>query len=531
MLMNVRKNKINNLLRKIKYTYEKNWMNDGKENKKKEKVLVLGSGWGGINFLLNIDFNKYDVTLISPRNYFTFTPLLPCLCCGTLSVNACRESVSRFLKKNGCSGNYLQLECTDIMYKEKYVKCVDSNNEEVNIMYDYLIIAVGAKTNSFNIKGVEKYALFVKDVDDALRIRRKFLENLEMCTFEKNNVISDEKKKYMLHVVIVGGGPTGVEVAGEFADFVNKEIRKKYEDIFPLISISIIEGGNNLLPTFTQSISDFTKNNFKNLNINVLTNYYVTEVDEQYFTIQSSVNKNEKKKIPYGLIIWASGLAQTPLVNNFLKKIPEQVNNKILNVNSQLNVIGINTNNIFAIGDCKKIQPLQLHQHTNEIIQFLNCSKLTSDTLKIKAEKLSMTFPQVSESKWDYIKNKTGDMNEQQFHDYLYQIDQHYKSPSPTAQNAKQEARYLSHVFNHILPGKNDQLLIPSFQEKWKGSLAYIGNHQAVANLPFYEIKGGLFSFTFWRMVYIQLLLTWKTRYFFFVDSLRTRICGRSFVK
>lgn len=85
-------------VRKI-YNVAKNNLKNNKDIERKEKIIILGSGWGGFNFLLNIDFKKYDVTLISPRNYFTFTPLLPCLCSGTLSVNVCTESIRNFLRK------------------------------------------------------------------------------------------------------------------------------------------------------------------------------------------------------------------------------------------------------------------------------------------------------------------------------------------------------------------------------------------------------------------------------------------------
>ncbi|KJP88654.1 hypothetical protein AK88_01734 [Plasmodium fragile] len=535
MSMKIRRNGVHSVLKNVKCIYEnKREISTSRIYRdRKEKIVILGSGWGGINFFINIDFKKYDVTLISPRSYFTFTPLLPCMCSGTLSAKVCTENVSTFLRKKGSSGKYLQLECTDIVPEEKQVICKDNKNNQVKISYDYLVISVGAKTNSFNIKGVDKHAFFVKDVEGVINIRRKFLDVLHICSTER---ISDEEKKKLLHVVVVGGGPTGVEVAGEFADFINKDVKRKYKNIFPFISVSIIEGGKNLLPTFTQNISDFTKKTFHSSNINVLTNYYVKEVDEHNICIQSSLDQNEKRKqIPYGILIWASGLAQTPLITNFLKKIPEQVNNNILNVNGHLAVIGIRDQNIYAIGDCKKIQPLQLHEHLNEVLHHFSSSSSTtfsSDLLKSKANELCRKFPQVSQSKWDYQKNKRAQMDKQQFCEYLKEIDQNYKSPTPTAQNAKQEAYFLSNLFNTLMENKTQgNNHFPSFVEKWKGSIAYIGNHQVVAHLPFLEITGGLFSFTFWKMVYIQLLLTWRSRFAFILDFLRTKFFGRPFSK
>lgn len=525
-------NGMKSFLQVIKNTYEKNWSNNIISGNKlyggngKEKVVILGSGWGGINFLKNIDFHKYDVTLISPRSYFTFTPLLPCMCSGTLSINSCTESVRKFLRQGNSRGNYLQLECTDILPEENAIKCQDKEKNEIKINYDYLIIAVGAKTNSFNIKGVEEYAFYIKEVDDALKIRKKLLQNLEKCSLPN---ITEEEKKKLLHIAVVGGGPTGVEVAAELADFIQKEVKRDFEDIYKYISISIIEGGKKLLPSFSESISDFTKENFRNQNVNVLTNYYVVEINEKEFIIQSSIDKNDRKVLLYGIIVWASGLAQRNLINNFLKKIPQQINNKILTVNSQLIVTGISAKNIYAIGDCKRIVPLQLHDYANEIIRLLNSSKITSNELKEKSEELANVFPQLCKSKWDFEKNPKGEMNEEELKQYLTEIDNNYKSPAPTAQNARQEAKYLSNIFNNYLT-KQNKLFVPSFREMWKGSLAYIGNHEAVASLPFGEIKGGFFSFIFWKTVYAQMLLTWKSRFVFIFDFLKARFHGRSFV-
>lgn len=524
---------MNAFLQVIRNVYENNWRSSLKfggnalhDKKGKEKVVILGSGWGGIHLLKNIDFHKYDVTLVSPRSYFTFTPLLPCMCSGTLSVNACTESVRKFLRQGNSGGNYLQLECTEILPDENAVTCQDKEKKKLKIFYDYLVIAVGAKTNSFNIKGVEEYAFYIKEVDDALKIRKQFLRNLEKCSLPNK---TEEEKRKSLHIVVVGGGPTGVEVAAELSDFIQRDVKYIFKDVYKYVSVSLVEGGSKLLPTFSEGISEFTKHNLRNLNVNVLTNYHVVEVNEKEVVIQSSKDKKDRRQFSYGMLIWASGLAQTNLINKFMKKIPEQSDNKVLTVNSQLRVIGATAENIYAVGDCKRILPLQLHEYTNEIIRMLNSSKITSNELKEKAAELEKVFPQLSRSQWDFEKHPREGMNEEELKQYLIEIDKNYKSPAPTAQNARQEAQYLSNIFNTYLT-KQEKLFVPSFRQVWKGSLAYIGNHEVVASLPFGEIKGGLFSFTFWKSVYVQMLLTWKSRFFFIFEFLKTKFHGRSFV-
>lgn len=179
----------------------------------RKQVVVLGTGWSAMNLIMRLDVAKYDVTVISPRNFFTFTPLLPSVCAGTLSPRSCLEPVRNKLIRGGKKVmDFYEAFATEIDDDKKVIRCKAASGEIFEVPFDYAIVAVGAETNTFGIPGVEENAFFLKEVSNAREIHKKLLDCFERATLPAT---SEEEKKRLLHFVMVGGGPTGVETAAE----------------------------------------------------------------------------------------------------------------------------------------------------------------------------------------------------------------------------------------------------------------------------------------------------------------------------
>ncbi|KAJ6333625.1 hypothetical protein OIU77_009485 [Salix suchowensis] len=182
------------------------------EEIKKKKVVVLGTGWAGTSFLKKLDNPSYDVQVISPRNYFAFTPLLPSVTCGTVEARSIVEPIRSIVRKKSIDVKYWEAECFKIDAENKKVHCrpnpdsSQNGKEEFVVDYDYLVIAMGGCPNTFNTPGVVENCNFLKEVEDAQQIRQSVINSFEKASLP---TLSDEERKRILHFVIVGGGPTG----------------------------------------------------------------------------------------------------------------------------------------------------------------------------------------------------------------------------------------------------------------------------------------------------------------------------------
>lgn len=166
----------------------------------KKRTVILGSGWGGFKFLSKIDESKHNVTTVSPRNYFVFTPLLASTCVGTLEFRCITEPLRQHSKDLA----FYEAYATKIDFKRKRISVESKlmkNEKEFSLDYDKLIIACGAVSNTFNIPGVRENAFFLKDISDSKRIRTRIVENFERA---KQPGVSVEDQRQLLHFVAVG---------------------------------------------------------------------------------------------------------------------------------------------------------------------------------------------------------------------------------------------------------------------------------------------------------------------------------------
>uniref|UniRef100_A0A1D1YLX3 NADH:ubiquinone reductase (non-electrogenic) n=1 Tax=Anthurium amnicola TaxID=1678845 RepID=A0A1D1YLX3_9ARAE len=288
----------------------------------KKKVVILGTGWAGTSFLKNLDGSLYDVQVVSPRNYFAFTPLLPNVTCGTVDARSIVEPIRSIIRKKGGGIKFWEAECFKVDPANKKVYCrsnVGTNldgNGEFAVDYDYLVIAMGAKANTFNTPGVTEHCHFLKEVEDAQRIRRSVIDCFERASLP---TLTDEERKKILHFVIVGGGPTGVEFAAELHDFVNEDLSKIYPKVEELVKISVIEAGEHILTMFDKRITEFAEEKFQREGIDVKTGYKVIKVSDKSISMVSKATGDINE--PYGMVVWSTGIGTRPVILNFMKQV------------------------------------------------------------------------------------------------------------------------------------------------------------------------------------------------------------------
>jgi len=293
--------------------------------------------------LKDINTDLYDPIVISPRNYFLFTPLLASTTVGTLEFRSIIEPV-RAAKHNV---HFYQANIISINLEKKFLECeMIYKQHRFNCSYDKLVIAVGMVSNTFGISGVEEYALFLKDVSDARNIRKKIIQNFEMAS---EPGFSEEEKTQILHFVVVGGGPTGVEFAAELHDFLLQDVTKSFPEVQKYVAITLLEA-NEILNSFDKRLRDYTMKHFKDMKINVK----IASVKE---VKKDSIVLGNGEILQCGLVVWSTGITARPLI----KQLPvEKDKRSRITVDEYLRVL--NHPDIYAIGDCSQLRDRETPQ-------------------------------------------------------------------------------------------------------------------------------------------------------------------------
>uniref|UniRef100_A0A0D6R1J1 FAD/NAD(P)-binding domain-containing protein n=1 Tax=Araucaria cunninghamii TaxID=56994 RepID=A0A0D6R1J1_ARACU len=312
----------------------------------KARIVVLGTGWAGCRVMKSLDTKLYDVVCISPRNHMVFTPLLASTCVGTLEFRSVAEPVSRIQPALSRSPNsyFLLAQCLDIDTDnhEIYCETVGENGSKANhkwkfkVAYDKLIIASGAEALTFGIHGVKDHAIFLREVHHAQEIRQKLLTNLMLSDIPG---ITEEGKKRLLHCVVVGGGPTGVEFSGELSDFIKRDVHERYYHVKDYIHVTLIEA-NEILSSFDVGLRQYAIRHLTKSGVQLVRGV-VKDVQSQKIIL------NDGTEVPYGLLVWSTGVGPSPFISSL--KLPKSPGGRI-GVDDWLRVPS--AEDIYAIGDC-----------------------------------------------------------------------------------------------------------------------------------------------------------------------------------
>ncbi|KAI3502175.1 hypothetical protein L1887_30207 [Cichorium endivia] len=521
------------------------------QSPKKKKVVVLGTGWASISFLKDLDISSYDVQVVSPRNYFAFTPLLPSVTCGTVEARSIVEPIRNIIRKKKGEIQFWEAECTKIDPANKKVSCrstIEANmgKKEFSLDYDYLVIATGAEVNTFNTPGVMEHCHFLKEVEDAQKIRTSVIDCFENAILPG---LTEEERRTNLHFVIVGGGPTGVEFAAELHDFVHEDLAKLYPMVQDMVRITIIQSGDHILNTYDSRISSFAESKFSRDGIEVNTGCRVISVTDKEVNMEVKAT-GEKVSIPRGMVLWSTGVATRPVVKDFMNQIG-QGKRRVLATDEWLRVKGCE--DVYAIGDCATLVQRKVMQDIASI--FKAADKDNSGTLNVEEfqdiiDDILMRYPQVSlhlqsqhlSSVTDLLKDPEGNARKEidieGFKLALGEVDTQMKSLPATAQVAAQQGAYLSFCFNKrelakIQPegplrfkGEGRHEFIP-FRYKHLGSFAPLGGEQAAAELPGDWVSVGRSTQWLWYSVYASKQVSWRTRVLVVADWTRRYVFGR----
>lgn len=261
------------------------------------RVVIVGAGFGGLEAARALGNAPVHVTLIDRRNYHTFQPLLYQVATAGLSPGEIAAPIRSILRSYK-NIEVLMAEVTGFDVAHRIVK-----TPEVEIMYDYLIVAAGAGHSYFGHDEWEPFAPGLKTIEDALEIRRRVLLAFELA---ERQAAAGESASH-IDFVVVGGGPTGVELAGTLSEISRHALAHEFRSIDPARThIVLLEGGPRVLPAYSEDLSQSAEQQLRHLGVEVRTSTMVTQVEAGAVYLGST-------RLPATVILWAAGVAASPL--------------------------------------------------------------------------------------------------------------------------------------------------------------------------------------------------------------------------
>lgn len=393
----------------------------------KKEIVVVGGGFAGIQFIENIDTSLFNVTLIDKLNHHQFQPLFYQVATSQLEPS----SISFPFRKIFQYKKALQIRMAKVLEINSAAnKLLTSIGE---FTYDYLVIATGCSSNFFGNKQIQEHALTLKSTAEAIEVRNHILKN-----FETIISVNETEKESLYNIVIVGGGPTGVELAGAFAEIKRNILPKDYPGIdFTRLNIILIEGSKSTLSSMSENAQQASLAYVKEMGVSLKTELFVKNYDGNVVTLSNGEEIKTKN------LIWAAGVT-----GNLLPGIDA---------------------NLVARGNRLKVNRFNLVESTSNIYAI-------------------------------------GDI--------AYMVTPKYQNAHPQLANvAINQAKNLAKNFKLIASNKTPK----EFEYKDRGSMATIGKHKAVVDLPFYKFSGYIAWFI-WMFLHLMLILSVKNKLIIFIN-------------
>lgn len=322
------------------------------ENAPKRRIVLLGTGFATVTLLRTLRRDSYQITVVSPRNHFLFTPLLPSTTVGTIEF----RSVIEPIRQNRPGIEFFRASAIRLDTQTRQVFCQDTmTRREFAVPYDLLVIGVGAVNNSFGTPGVLEHAAFLKEARDARKIRNRIMDCIEQASLPGTPA---EERNRLLHFAVVGGGPTGIEFAAELRDLVDSDLMKTYPRVAPNVQITLFEAGKEILGAFDETLRNYTKAHFKRQHIRIRLESPVAEVREKELVLKGG------ERVPTGLVVWSTGYGPS----EFVKSLPFSKGRfgQVL-TDEYLRIPEVE--GIYAVGDCAQVSGRSLPQTAQVAMQ------------------------------------------------------------------------------------------------------------------------------------------------------------------
>ncbi len=294
----------------------------------KKKVIVVGCGFAGLQFVKNLKEGVFDILIIDKVNHHQFQPLFYQVAASQIEP----ATISFPLRKIFQNRKDVSIRLAKVIRLNNTEKTIDTSIG--CFQYDYLIIASGAKTNYFGNLEIEKHSLSLKSTFKSMTIRNKTLMNFERILYEKDN-------EGLYNIVIVGGGATGVELAGAYAEMKREIIPKDYPNILAQnVNVYLLEGSNHTLSAMSSYAQKYSEKYLRKMGVIVLTGVFVNHYDGETILLSNGETILSKN------VIWSAGVKGSPI-----KGIPET----FILPSGRIKVDRINRveslNDVFAVGD------------------------------------------------------------------------------------------------------------------------------------------------------------------------------------
>ncbi|OQE47298.1 hypothetical protein PENCOP_c001G07975 [Penicillium coprophilum] len=491
---------------------------------KRERVVILGSGWGGYTLSRRLSQKKYAPMIISPRSYFVFTPLLTNTASGSLDFSNIVEPV----RDPRAKVDFIQAAARAVDLKKKTILCEATvvksgvtesprtaenerrtedgpqttnmkpmqeqrqweQGETFEVPYDKLVITVGAVSQTFGTPGVRENAMFFKDIGDAKRVKRRVRECFELAVLP---FTTPEMKKWLLNFAIVGAGPTGIELAASLRDFIYSDMMALYPTLNTLPKITLYDVAPKVLSMFDESLSRYAMETMKREGIDIKTSHHVKSLrwgppgaappyhmdPKRCLTLTTE----ENGEMGVGMCVWATGNAMPKFITESLDSVPAYPKDSIHQIESSSAVAIDAEHASWKYKKAPKKGPLLVDGHLR--VQLQNETGQTAVLRDVFAL-------------GDNAMPETG-------------------APPATAQATSQESKWLADRLN-----KDDLARTPPFSFRDLGTMAYIGDERALMQIPRKGdrnskslmpegIKGRTASLI-WKTAYIGMSISWRNK-------------------